>query len=96
MSDAPAPSALRTNLRTLGVFLLVFGGPLLALRVACVSYRELCEGQGGHYGEVGELRVCNFPEPQHACPKPYRYSRTGDGCNARGTLDGVWRWQTWD
>jgi len=93
---SPAPSALRTNLRTLGIFFLVLLGPLLALRVACVSYRELCEGSGGHYGVVGELRVCRFTDREHGCPEPYQYSRTRDGCTASGMLDGVWRWQTWD
>lgn len=81
--------------RTLGLFLLVFVGPLLALRGACVSYGEVCGRVGGHYGEVaGVTRVCRMPEGR-ACPRPFRWSERGGGCTARGVLPVIWRWSAW-
>lgn len=91
----PELTPRQRNLRTLGLFFLVLVGPLLLLRGACVSYREICEGAGGSYGEVGDVRVCNMPTEGTACPPPYRYTQRGGGCSRRGSLPGVWRWLTW-
>jgi len=93
---APIPELTQRqrNLRTLGLFFLVFLGPLLVLRVACVSHREVCEHAGGIYGEHGNVRVCNMPNSE-GCPDPYRYARARDGCVVTTRLPGVWRWDSW-
>jgi len=94
MADEKPRSAASQSLRTLGLFLLVFLGPLLLLRGACVSHREICEGHGGRYGEVGTVHVCALPNGQ-ACPPTYHYSEHGEGCTSRRSLPGVWRWDSW-
>jgi hypothetical protein len=82
------------NARTLGLFLLVFLGPLLLLRVACVSNREICENARGRYGEIASMHTCLMPHGE-ACPITYRWNEAGGGCTSRRALPGVWRWETW-
>lgn len=93
--EKPELTPPQRSMRTLGIFLLVFVGPLLAVRGACVSYREVCEGADGHYGQIAVMHVCHVPSG-HACPRPYAWSEAGNGCTARATwFPGVWRWSTW-
>jgi hypothetical protein len=93
--EKPELTSTQRSLRTFGIFLLVFAGPLLVGRGVCVSYREVCERVGGHYGEIaGVTRVCSVPEG-HACPRPYRWSESGVGCTTTGTLPVIWRWSMW-
>jgi hypothetical protein len=83
------------SMRTLGLFLLVFLGPLIALRVACVTPREACEHGGGRYGQTPNVNVCTMPSGQ-SCPPTYRWSEHGEGCVSRvSALPGMWRWTTW-
>lgn len=93
--EKPELTPAQRSRRTLGLFLLVFVGPLLVLRVGCVSYGEVCERGGGQYGEVGDLHVCSVARASQACPRPYRWSEDASGCVVRGSLPVLPRWATW-
>lgn len=94
-AEKPKPelTPMQRNLRSLGLFFLVFLGPLLLLRGACVTPREVCEHASGHYGTNGEVHVCSFESAQ-ACPAPYHYARRHEGCVLTTQLPGVARWET--
>lgn len=98
MAEEKPVSPTQRSLRTLGLFLVILFGPLLLLRVTCVSRREICEGAGGQYAQTptrtGSMHVCALPD-NRGCPPTYQYSRRGEGCTALGELPGVLRTDTW-